>query len=80
MAHAFEATASPHSEVYAETHEDEESKDLECEARDHDVIARVRTFALVGSGGGEAAASSLEEETKEVAGDKLCHVSHLNSR
>ncbi len=71
MAHDVEPAASPHSEIYAETHEDEEGEDLEGEARDHDVVAGVGAFALVGGGGGEAAAGGLEEEAEEVTGDEL---------
>lgn len=66
------AGAAPHrdGEVAAEDHEDGERGDLEGQARDHDVDARVLQGGARVGDGGDGAAGGLQHERDDVAGDE----------
>ena len=58
-------------EVGRDGDEDEQSEDLEGQAGDHDVVARLDGLVLVRGDGGHAATDCLEDEGDDVAGDEL---------
>src|SRR3569833_630783 len=70
VAEAAVAQDGVDGEVERDGHEDDEGEDLEGEAGDHDVVARVARAAVVRGHRGHAAARGLQHERDDIAGDE----------